>query len=488
VVFKIFEMDEESEILIKRIYMEYEFTDNLGYKQTRGYVERLEKVLEAHEEELEIRTVYSYYADNSAGTTVYFTDQYLNKKKLVEKRKALREIIPEMAGVKIRLGDEEGGSSGGASVIEVNIFGEDKQALNVLAYEVKRRFEYLDDFTDIKTSVEMGREQIQIKLDRELASRYSLTSEGIASIMNLTFRGVQLNRFQTKDREVPMYISLDPSDKVGIYNLQNLLVGMQDDREVTLGSIAEFAEVRGPSNIRRQDQMTTVSVQGMFDGEDNSEIMAGITAIMNSIEYPVGYYWSYSDRIRQREQQKSQMGVNLLLAIACVYMLMAALFESFLHPLVIMLCVPLAAVGVVLIMVFTGTKMGIMAMIGIVILIGVVVNNGIVLIDHINNFRKRGYSLEDAVMEGGRERFRPIVMTAATTVLGLFPMAVGNAHIGNGQYFPLARAVMGGLISSTFLTLLVLPTFYVFGEAVRAYVVRILRVAMIRSGLLKEQV
>jgi len=488
VVFKIFEMDEESEILIKRIYMEYEFTDNLGYKQTRGYVERLEKVLEAHEEELEIRTVYSYYADNSAGTTVYFTDQYLNKKKLVEKRKALREIIPEMAGVKIRLGDEEGGSSGGASVIEVNIFGEDKQALNVLAYEVKRRFEYLDDFTDIKTSVEMGREQIQIKLDRELASRYSLTSEGIASIMNLTFRGVQLNRFQTKDREVPMYISLDPSDKVGIYNLQNLLVGMQEDREVTLGSVAEFAEVRGPSNIRRQDQMTTVSVQGMFDGEDNSEIMAGITAIMNSIEYPVGYYWSYSDRIRQREQQKSQMSVNLLLAIACVYMLMAALFESFLHPLVIMLCVPLAAVGVVLIMVFTGTKMGIMAMIGIVILIGVVVNNGIVLIDHINNFRKRGYSLEDAVMEGGRERFRPIVMTAATTVLGLFPMAVGNAHIGNGQYFPLARAVMGGLISSTFLTLLVLPTFYVFGEAVRAYVVRILRVAMIRSGLLKEQV
>ena len=488
VVFKIFEMDEESEILIKRIYMEYEFTDNLGYKQTRGYVERLEKVLEAHEEELEIRTVYSYYADNRAGTTVYFTDQYLNKKKLVEKRKALREIIPEMAGVKIRLGDEEGGSSGGASVIEVNIFGEDKQALNVLAYEVKRRFEYLDDFTDIKTSVEMGREQIQIKLDRELASRYSLTSEGIASIMNLTFRGVQLNRFQTKDREVPMYISLDPSDKVGIYNLQNLLVGMQEDREVTLGSIAEFAEVRGPSNIRRQNQMTTVSVQGMFDGEDNSEIMAGITAIMNSIEYPVGYYWSYSDRIRQREQQKSQMSVNLLLAIACVYMLMAALFESFLHPLVIMLCVPLAAVGVVLIMVFTGTKMGIMAMIGIVILIGVVVNNGIVLIDHINNFRKRGYSLEDAVMEGGRERFRPIVMTAATTVLGLFPMAVGNAHIGNGQYFPLARAVMGGLISSTFLTLLVLPTFYVFGEAVRAYVVRILRVAMIRSGLLKEQV
>jgi HAE1 family hydrophobic/amphiphilic exporter-1 len=397
----------------------------------------------------------------------------LSKKKLVAKRKQLREILPEMAGVKIRLGDDEGGSSGGAETIAVNIFGEDKQALNELADEVKRRFEYIDDFTDVKTSVEMGREQIEISLDREKASRYSLTSEGIAGIMNLTFRGVQLNRFQTPEREVPMIISLDPSDKVGIYNLQNLLVGMQDEREITLGSVADFVETRGASNIFRQNQMTTVSVQGMYEGEDSGDVMAQVTAIMNSIEYPLGYYWSYSSRIREREQQKSQMGTNALLAIVCVYMLMAALFESLLHPLVIMFCLPLAAVGVVLIMVCTGTKMGIMAMIGIVILIGVVVNNGIVLIDHINNFRRKGMSIDDAVIEGGRERFRPIVMTAATTVLGLFPMAVGNAHIGNGQYYPLARAVMGGLISSTFLTLLVLPTFYVFGENVKNYFIRL---------------
>lgn len=300
--------------------------------------------------------------------------------------------------------------------------------------------------------------------------------------MNLTFRGVQLNRFQTKEREVPMIISLDPSDKVGIYNLRNLLVGMQGEREVTLGSIASFQETRGASNIRRRDQMTTVSVQGLYEGEKKDEVMARITSIMDSIEYPFGYYWSYSDRIREREQQKSQMGVNALLAIVCVYMLMAALFESLLHPLVIMLCLPLAAVGVVLIMVLTGTKMGIMAMIGIVILIGVVVNNGIVLIDHINNFRRRGLSLEEAVIEGGRERFRPIVMTAATTVLGLFPMAVGNAHIGNGQYYPLARAVMGGLISSTFLTLLVLPTFYVFGERVKDHLARIWTASRLRPA------
>ncbi len=472
VVFKIFEPDIESEILMERIYMRYEFTDNLDYKKTREYVKYVEKALYDHEEDLEIKTVYSYYADNHAGTTVYFEDRYLSKKQLKEKRKRLREIIPEMAGVKISLGDDQGQSSGGATSISVNLFGEDKQALDVLAEEVKRRFAYLDDFDDVKTSVEMGREQIRISLDRELASRYSLTPEGITGIMNLTFRGVQLNRFQTKEREVPMIISLDPADRVGIFNLENLLVGMQEDREVTLGSVASFEETRGASNIRRLNQMTTVSVQGSYDGEDKTEIMAQITAIMDAIEYPLGYYWSYSSQIQERQQQKSQMGANALLAIVCVYMLMAALFESLLHPLVIMMCLPLAAVGVVLIMVATQTKMGIMAMIGIVILIGVVVNNGIVLIDHVNSYRKKGLSINDAVLEGGRERFRPIIMTAATTVLGLLPMAVGNAHIGDAKYYPLARAVMGGLISSTFLTLLVLPTFYVFGENVKNYLAR----------------
>jgi HAE1 family hydrophobic/amphiphilic exporter-1 len=473
VVFKIFEPDIESEILIKRIYMRYEFSDNLDYKNTREYVKYVEKALYDHEDELELETVYSYYQDNHAGTTVYFRDKYLDKKKLKEKRKKLREIVPEMAGVKISLGDDEGQSSGGATTIAVNLFGEDKQALDVLAEEVKRRFQYLDDFDDVKTSVEMGREQIQIKLDRELASRYSLTADGITGIMNLTFRGVLLNRFQTPEREVPMFISLDPSDRVGIYNLENLLVGMQEDREITLGSVAEFQETRGPSRIQRRNQVTTVSVQGLYDGEEQDEVMRQITAIMDSIEYPIGYYWSYSSRIQERQQQKSQMGANALLAVVCVYMLMAALFESLLHPLVIMMCLPLAAVGVVLIMVATQTKMGLMAMIGIVVLIGVVVNNGIVLIDHINNYRKKGLSINDAVIEGGRERFRPIVMTAATTVLGLLPMAIGDAHVGQAKYYPLARAVMGGLISSTFLTLLVLPTFYVFGENVKNHFARI---------------
>ena len=472
-VFKIFKADEEEGLLIKRIYMEYDFKDNLGYEETREYVKRVEKALDAGKDKLDLKTVYSYYGDNEAATTVYFQDRFLSKKELKQKRKLLRETIPELPGVEIRLGDDTGESAGGATQIEVAIFGEDKQTLDELAEEVKRRFQYLEHFSDVKTSVEAGREQIRIKLDRELASRYDLTTDGIAGIMNLTFRGVQLSRFQTKEREVPMTITLDPEDKVGIYNLENLLVGMQGDREITLGAVAEFAESRGAADVNRQNQKTTVTVRGSYEGEDGGKVREQVAAVMNAMDYPVGYSWSFGQRMVEREERDTQLLTNVLLAIICVYLLMAAMFESLLHPLVIMLCLPLAAVGVVLIMVLTGTKMSFMAMIGVVILIGVVVNNGIVLIDHINNFRKRGLSIEEAVIEGGRERFRPILMTAGTTILGLLPMAVGNAHVGDAQYYPLARAVMGGMISSTILTLLVLPTFYVFGEHARAWATRL---------------
>jgi len=478
--------EQDDTMLIERIYMPYEYSDNTGYKDTKRTIEKVEAAIEAKRDSLDIRMVYSFFMDNFSATTVYFNDKYLSKDQLKEKRKFLRRVIPEMAGVTIRMGDDGGGSSGGAQVMQVSLFGEDKQVLEEIATEVKRRIGYLDGMTDVKTSVEMGTEQIQINLDRELASRYELNTQEIASILNLTFRGIPLNRFQAKDREVPMSISLDPDDTVGIYNLNNLLIGMRDDQEITLGSVATLEETRGPSTIRRENQMTTVSVQGQYEGEEFGELRGDVAQLMESIEYPLGYSWSFSSEMQERDAQQSQMGINAILAIICVYMLMAALFESFLHPLVIMICLPLAAVGVVWALLLTGTPLGIMAMIGIVILIGVVVNNGIVLIDHVNNFRKAGMPINEAILEGGRERFRPIVMTATTTVLGLLPMALGNTHLGNAQYFPLARAVMGGLISSTFLTLLVLPTFYVLGERIRDNLARAWTGSASRPALLRR--
>ncbi|MBD3161804.1 MAG: MMPL family transporter, partial [Candidatus Eisenbacteria bacterium] len=230
-------------------------------------------------------------------------------------------------------------------------------------------------------------------------------------------------------------------------------------------------------------QRTAISIRGDYEGEESGEVLEAIRGMMAGIELPPGYDWSFGGRVEQVQDEQGEMGINILLAVLCVYFVMAALFESFVHPLVIMLCIPFAALGVVWTLMLTDTPMNLMAMIGIVILIGIVVNNGIVLLDHIHGLRKRGRDRSRAILEGCADRFRPILMTAATTILGLLPLAVGRASVGDGYYYPMARSIMGGLAASTLLTLIVLPTFYVLSERASAQIRRTISWGLGRGAL-----
>ena len=189
--------------------------------------------------------------------------------------------------------------------------------------------------------------------------------------------------------------------------------------------------------------------------------LKAIAPVMASLTMPLGYGWNFGSEIRRAQAQQNEMGLNMLLALACVFFVMASLFESVLLPLVVMGTVPFASLGVFWLMMATGTPFNLMAMIGIVILIGVVVNNGIVLVDRVCGLQRAGRSLDEALLEGGADRLRPILMTAGTTILGLLPLSLfSGAHVGGAEYYPMARAISGGLASSTVLTLLVMPTYY----------------------------
>ena len=454
---------EEGE-LIENLYVAYDFSDNLTYRQTEKYVNQVEKVLDEKKDELKVKQVYSFYADNRAGTTIYFDDKYLGEKRLKKIREELRKALPDLAGVTLRFGDDQGGGGGGEQTIQLSLFGEDMLLLGDYAQEIKRRLSLMEGIHDVRTSIESGNEEIKIALKRDVAQQYGISPQTVSSIMNLTFRGMPLRRFQTAEREVPMSISLSPEDRVGLHNLKNLLVGMHEGRDMTLGAVADLSVTRGPTTIHREDQKGSVSVEGAYDREKHKDMRESVTAMMSSIQLPLGYNWSFGTQYEEEQEQKNDMLFNVLLALVCVYLVMAALFESLLHPLIIMMCLPFSVVGVVLALLITGTAVNLMAMIGVVILIGIVVNNGIVLIDHVNNFRRAGDTIYDAIIKGGRERFRPIIMTASTTILGLIPMAVGQTNIAGMQYYPLARAVIGGLAMGTLLTLVALPTYYVIGE------------------------
>ena len=201
------------------------------------------------------------------------------------------------------------------------------------------------------------------------------------------------------------------------------------------------------------------------------EAQTRLRDVMETVSLPSGYSWGFGEQIRREEEQQATMLINLLLALALIYLVMAALFESLIHPAAIWTSILFAIVGVFWFFLLTSTTFSLMAWIGVLILIGVVVNNGIVLIDHINTLRREGLRRHAAIVQGGRERLRPILMTAATTILGLIPLCLGTTQVGGDgpAYFPMARAIVGGLAFSTVVTLLVLPAVYLFFDDLRGW-------------------
>ncbi len=457
------EPDSERGEKIEQFAIDYDFTDNLNYRATRDIVARVDAQLLAQKDALGVESVYSYYGDNAATTRLFFENTPVSVAHVTRVRALLRDQLGQVPGAVLRFGDE-GEAGMGAERIAISLFGEDTSELGRLAREVKRRFELIDGMYDVRTNIEGGKDEVAVTLRRDRSATVGLTPVALGQILNLTFRGTPLPSIKTGQRELEMGVVLEPADRRNLQNLESLVVDLTGGREVTLGQVADFAMTSGPQAIRRVQQKTAVRVFGDYEGDDADEARSEVRRIMDGLAMPIGYSWNFGREFQRAQDQQNDLLVNLALAAACIFFVLASLFESLLHPLVIMSTIVFALLGVVWTMVLTSTPMNIMAIIGVVILIGIVVNNGIVLVDHINHFRRQGMSRGDAILAGGRERFRPVVMTALTTVLGLIPLAVGQASLGSEQYFPMARALMGGLVAGTALTLIVLPTFYVVSE------------------------
>jgi HAE1 family hydrophobic/amphiphilic exporter-1 len=240
-----------------------------------------------------------------------------------------------------------------------------------------------------------------------------------------------------------------------------LVAGGQD---VPLGAVASFRTARTPSSVERQQRRSILAVRGDCESKRASEIRKTVQRELDAMSFPTGYSWSFGEDIEEENATQQEMLVNLLLALALVYLVMAGLFESLIHPFAIMLALPFAFVGIAWICLLTGSPFNLMAQIGLLILIGIVVNNGIVLIYHVHQLRQRGIERTRALLDASRDRLRPILMTTLTTILGLVPLAVGNNSVGDVLYFPLARTVIGGLAASTVLTLVLVPCLYTLLE------------------------
>ena len=443
----------------KRMFLEYQWSDFFYGSDVEKVVARVEGYLLEHKKEWGIESVYSWYRENHATTVLSLGRSDLTDRDVKALRATIREGLPVMPGVKVRFEDDKD-MGGRNSSFGVTLSGEDGAVLAQLGERAARQLERLAGVKDVRTSAQAKRQEIRVTLDEERAARLGITAEEMSQVFAFTLGGFPLRRLSDGVQESEMLISLAPEDSTDLEDLRRLTLRRTDDGPVRVGDIAQFQIVPQPSVIHRENRVGAVSVRFNYEGDEAEAIRGHVKRIFDGLPYPPGYGWTFGAAMQEEEEQGRQMLENFVLALLLVFVLLAAQFESLVHPFAIVLTLPFGLFGVWWMLALTQTPFNLMARIGFLILIGIAVNNGIVLIDLVNRLRNEGVPREEALVRAGAERLRPIMMTALTTLAGLVPLAIGGSSVGDVYYFPLARAVIGGLLANTVLTLLVLPYMY----------------------------
>ena len=346
--------------------------------------------------------------------------------------------------------------------------GDEPAVLALLAKQVSGRLQQLPMIRDVDTSLESGDQEIHVSVTPERSLQAGLSSRAVANIVSSALSTRDVTQFRTEDREVGVIVQYRPEDRETFDQLKNVPV-FAAGSTLPLGALADFEFVEGPKAIERENRQAQVTISAnTADSTAAFGAMRAVGGILGSLPFPAGYSWSFGGWNRNQQQEQDSSRFALLFALPLVYMLLAALFESFVQPLAIMFSVPFALVGVAIAMKIAGQPWETMTMLGLIILLGVVVNNAIVLIDHINFLRGTGMSRDEAIVLGGKHRLRPIIITAVTTILGLLPMVApfllpgifGTVEGRAASWAPIGLVIIGGLTTSTFLTLLILPTIY----------------------------
>ncbi|HYH46982.1 MAG TPA: efflux RND transporter permease subunit, partial [Thermoanaerobaculia bacterium] len=343
--------------------------------------------------------------------------------------------------------------------IEAEVYGDDLVELHTAAAELRQDMENVPGLVDVRTTAELGNPELQVAFNREQLTRLGLDLSQVAETVRSKVQGTVATRFQQGDREIDIRVRSVEMGKASVADLSSLIVGQRDGVPIALSAVATVTAADGPSEIRRIGQKRVAVISGNLAGRSMGEVAADVRAAIGRATLPANVTASLSGQEEEMQRSFRSLAMAGLLALFLVYLVMACEFESLIHPFVVMFTVPLGAVGMIGALALTGHSIDVVAILGAVMLAGIVVDNAIVLIDGVNQLRDQGMSKEDALLHGGLNRLRPILMTSACTVLGLLPMAFGMGEGGELQR-PLAITVIGGLTVGTMLTLLVIPVVY----------------------------
>jgi HAE1 family hydrophobic/amphiphilic exporter-1 len=348
--------------------------------------------------------------------------------------------------------------------LEVEIVGDNLETIGEVARNAETALAGIPGLVDIRSSLRRGNPEVRITPNREMLARHNLTAAQVANRLRLAVEGETASTFPGRDERIDIRVRADTDALQHIEQLKNLPVNPEAEHPLPLSSVADFEIQDGPSDIRHIRGRRAAVLSASLAGFDLGEVGEAVNARMAAMPHPPEVMISVGGQTDEMTSALDSLLFALGLAVFLVYAVMAAQFESLLQPFLILFSVPLAAVGAILAMLVTNTPISVVALLGAVILAGIVVNNAIVLVDRINRNREAGMSVDAAILEGAHTRLRPILMTTTTTVLGMLPMTGWIPFLGGQQgaelRTPMALVVISGLISSTVLTLIVIPTGY----------------------------
>jgi hydrophobic/amphiphilic exporter-1 (mainly G- bacteria), HAE1 family len=343
--------------------------------------------------------------------------------------------------------------------LEIEVTGYELEQINDAADRIRRALDQSPRFADVRSTFEEGNPEIQIVFDHERAARLGLAVRDIADVVVAKVRGEVATRYTWRDKKIDVLVrSVDTRDS-SLREVENLIVNPESDRPVPLKAVAEIRLALGPAEIRRSDQSRVAIVSANIAYGDLATATEEVRELLAATPLSAGITATVTGQSAEMQESFNSMLLTLAMAVFLVYLVMASQFESLVHPFVILFTIPLALVGAVWGLWITGTTVSVVAFIGLIMLAGIVVNNAIVLVDLVNQLRREGQDCHSAIVEAGRARLRPILMTTLTTTLGLLPMALGFGE-GAEVRAPMAITVIGGLVVSTLLTLVVIPVVY----------------------------
>ncbi len=459
-------MSEINDLDTRQVVVRVETEQNYDMAMAEDLFAKLEKKLDAQREELGIKNIMTFFRPEGGSLQVYLyteDDGPLGKHPPFKTDQVMRILstrLPDhVPGAKLsfsRSSARNSGSTGGVSVV---LRGDDTRQLEIYANRFTQIMAGIEDLSEAQTDIELTRQEIQVKVNMPLADKAGVSPRTIGQTVYMALAGVRMPYMKQGAREIPVWAQLREEDRRTMDDLDNVTVQSSQGNLVPLSDLVEYARARSARSIQRVDGKNVVTLTAKAGTEDLSKIRNELRAAANAFQLPAGYSLELGDELIEIDNNLFNFTTTLLMAIVLIYIVMSALFESYLLPLSILSSVPMALGGAIWMLYFTGVQLDTITFIGCVLMSGLIVNNGIVIVDHINTLRKEDLPLRQAIVQAGQDRFRPVMMTAITTILGLIPLAIATTG-GAATFAGLGRALIGGLTVGTLLTLFIVPLFY----------------------------